>query len=785
MKQACFPRALMTLRRVSVALVMSALITATAFAQTGTPRLDPQDPHRFVMNGQPWLLTGYTPSLGALSLRRDNVNLSQYYSDYHSWLQSRGMTSYRAVFSFGQAFQGAKTDETLPYLKVAGQPKYDLDLFNPQHFQYWRSLIQDAGAKGLVVQLVILESWHLNQVDHGDGWGRMFDFYYGPNNVNNVTFNLNSEAEWHSATRSSVVYQRQKLLVDKVVAELGDLPNIIWEICNEPNQFYDSWAKPLAQHLKVQDLNRHLVMPIDLPDHQHTPGQKPPEHLPDTAHDSLVLRFSSGEALIAHNDNSNAFLGAGGQRKKGWGVLTAGAHIDYFFGSPLRSDFGLGTTADAGARYLGFLRQFTNLLGVNLSGMEPNDVLVQAPVSEGAWCLARPGEEYVVYKRDLAANTSVTVFGLPLNYQARWFNPRSGSAAYPVGVGFPAGGGIRFTPPDSAARDWVLHILQQGPATTTIQVAPYADAQMQQAQRLTNFGSSVTLSVRGTDTGQGKYSLLRFSVPPLSGPVVSAKLKIRTRFLAIPQVDLYRVDNTSWGESWVNWDNWDVNGSTLIPAGSVSGLLGDSWHLIDVSAGVNGNGTTDLGLVTAVGNDVDGQDFWSRSSGNSPFLEVTPGSGPVKIFTPVADAWFGEEAPFANHGSGAELRVRSSESGHVTYSLLRFAVSGISGGVQSAVLHLRTQETFIGQVSVLRAGNIQWSEGGVNFENWNQNGLTLTFLGNEGPLAAGTFYELDVTSGVTGGGDLVLGIANAQDADGHFWSRESSFPPELIIEYQP
>ncbi len=174
----------------------------------------------------------------------------------------------------------------------------------------------------------------------------------------------------------------------------------------------------------------------------------------------------------------------------------------------------------------------------------------------------------------------------------------------------------------------------------------------------------------------------------------------------------------------------------------------------------------------------------STNPSSSPNFSLPDPRGQVRTFFPVAGAWIGQDSPLANHGNSAELRIRSSESSRTKHSILRFAVSGLSGGVQSAALHLRTQETFIGQVSVLRARNIQWSESGINFENWNQNGLALTFLGSEGPLAAGTSHDLDVTAAVIGGGDLVLGLTSSQDAAGlHLWSRESSFPPELIVTY--
>jgi hypothetical protein len=60
--------------------------------------------------------------------------------------------------------------------------------------------------------------------------GAQVRLYREANNVNEVTFG--SEAGWHRTT--GPVWDQQKRLVDKIVTtELGDLPNVIWEVCTE------------------------------------------------------------------------------------------------------------------------------------------------------------------------------------------------------------------------------------------------------------------------------------------------------------------------------------------------------------------------------------------------------------------------------------------------------------------------------------------------------------------------------------------------------------------------
>ncbi|MCB1034564.1 MAG: hypothetical protein KDD47_12100, partial [Acidobacteria bacterium] len=403
-----------------------------AVPAAGRPGLDPEDPRHFVMDGRPWVPLGYTPGLGAMTLRRDGASLADFYRAYHSWLADRGLNYYRAVFSFGQAFEGRKNEETMPYLRLGpgraidGKPRFDLDRFDPEHFAHWRRVISDAGAKGIVVQLAIFDSWHLNQADRSSGWGRLLDPYHGENNVNGVTFDLGGEGSWHRADGGSEVYWRQRALVRKVVEELGDLPNLVWEIANEPAEYHDSWALPLARYLKALDQDRHLVIPLDLPDHQHTPGMLPPEHLPEATHEALLRIRPRTTPLIVHNDAPGSFLPPALQREKAWAVLTAGAYLNYFSNREDLAHVRRSRSPESrGARFVGRVGEILRATGVDLRKLEPADSLVATDSPAGAWCLARPGEEYLVYKRSGKGNASVLLRGLPAAFRARWFDPRT------------------------------------------------------------------------------------------------------------------------------------------------------------------------------------------------------------------------------------------------------------------------------------------------------------------------------------------------------------------------
>jgi len=88
-----------------------------------------------------------------------------------------------------------------------------------------------------VVQLCILDSWHVKNSEP-PWWGIEHDFYASGMNVNGMA--VATKNDWHTINTGSAVWQKHIAMIEKVVDELGDLPNIIWEISNEPRQYYDT-----------------------------------------------------------------------------------------------------------------------------------------------------------------------------------------------------------------------------------------------------------------------------------------------------------------------------------------------------------------------------------------------------------------------------------------------------------------------------------------------------------------------------------------------------------------
>ncbi len=100
----------------------------------------------------------------------------------------------------------------------------------------------------------------------------------------------------------------------------------------------------------------------------------------------------------------------------------------------------------------------------------------------------------------------------------------------------------------------------------------------------------------------------------------SAKLRLRTQDRTLTQpVTVYRMADTLWNESTINFNNASlaVQWSAPVPVP----LAADTWHEIDVTGAITGNGIYTLGLATVA--DQGNLDFWSRESIYPPMLEIT------------------------------------------------------------------------------------------------------------------------------------------------------------------
>lgn len=451
--------------------------TTSASASTGDDtgdlgarfvQIDPRDPRRLTWRGRPFFPVGYYAGAAL------NMTGPDFAGDYRGFqtalldaLAAGGVNYTRAWINWGNLGDDSapladQWDHHIlhPYLRtgpgeaIDGEPRLDLDQFDPAYFTWLGEALDLAAARGIVVQVILLDCWHA-------GFGLQYgfgarDYFAAANNVNGLDFT--SEDEWLDL--AGPVFARHLAFVERAVEAAGDRDNVVWETCNEKragshatpaDTRMDAWHAALAAAIGAREAalglpERRLVIPVDLPEHRTVAGHQTPdpqggESIPDMRARLAGEQFEWATPLISDNDCCPGEPDAELVRAKAWAALSAGAHVDVFNNEMFKAAVLAAPHTAAGIRHVGSLGRFLADLEVDLAGMRP----LPPPALGDAWVYGRAGEEYVLY---LPQGGPVELPELgPV--QARWWDPRNDLA-------LDAGAGPLFTPPGPG--DWALHL---------------------------------------------------------------------------------------------------------------------------------------------------------------------------------------------------------------------------------------------------------------------------------------------------------------------------------------
>jgi hypothetical protein len=156
-------------------------------------------------------------------------------------------------------------------------------------------------------------------------------------------------------------------------------------------------------------------------------------------------------------------------------------------------------------------------------------------------------------------------------------------------------------------------------------------------------------------------------------------------------------------------------------------------------------------------------------------LTVDPPDGSEHVFACLADTMAKSTSPGTNYGTETTLRIRGGEP--EWRSFVEFQVSGLADPVERATLRLHVTGSS-NDGGTLHATASTWSETGLT---WSNAPAPLAALAVAGPVSAGTWLELDVTSAVQADGTYAFVLVSHSTTSAYFSSREGAEPPELVV----
>jgi hypothetical protein len=146
-------------------------------------------------------------------------------------------------------------------------------------------------------------------------------------------------------------------------------------------------------------------------------------------------------------------------------------------------------------------------------------------------------------------------------------------------------------------------------------------------------------------------------------------------------------------------------------------------------------------------------------------------------FSPSADSYIREASVNSNYGTDVQLWA-DLDPGANYESYLRFAVSGISGVIQSAALRVySTSSTVDGPA--LYATSSTWTETGITWAT--RPARTSGVIEDKGAIASGIWVQYDVLPLIAGDGSYSFALVATSTDSVSFSSREGTQSPQLVI----
>ncbi len=157
---------------------------------------------------------------------------------------------------------------------------------------------------------------------------------------------------------------------------------------------------------------------------------------------------------------------------------------------------------------------------------------------------------------------------------------------------------------------------------------------------------------------------------------------------------------------------------------------------------------------------------------------TTSAAGATLTFEPVADTYVSETNPTTSYGSSSKFAVDGSPREH---ALMKFAVSGVgSTPILSAKLRLyNTNGSSFGGL-FFPVADAMWGE----TTTWNTAPAAGPIaVASLGAVTAGTWYEVDLTSFITGDGVYSLRVTSTSSNGADYTSRQGTagFHPQLVV----
>lgn len=318
---------------------------------------------------------------------------------------------------------------TGPGTGTDGKPKFDLRQFNPEYFQRLRSRVLAAGDRGIYVGVMLFQGWSIYSHGYGNPWP--VHPFNQANNINGINGDPDGDGEGREVHTLQVptVTRLQEAYVRQVVDNLNDLDNVLYEITNETAVFSKDWQYHIVKYIKEYEANKPKQHPVGMT--AFDSGREGSMDALFASPADWISPQNDGASGDYQNDppvadgrkvilsDTDHLWGVGGDRKWAWKSFARGLNPIYM--DPLRKEdwFSISETQmESTRRAMGQTRKMADRM--NLARMTPRNDLAST-----TYCLANPGQEYLVYQP--RENEGFSIELIAGTYRFEWLDPTEGT----------------------------------------------------------------------------------------------------------------------------------------------------------------------------------------------------------------------------------------------------------------------------------------------------------------------------------------------------------------------
>ncbi len=346
---------------------------------------------------------------------------------------------------------------TGPGLANDGKPKFDLTKFNPEYFKRLRQRVELAGKRGVYVSVMFFVGGNF---DVREEW-RLHPFHRD-NNINGIDPDINRDERGTEAVtmsddpRVKAVREIELAYIKQVIDTLNDLDNVLYEVINEGGT--KEWDWFVVNFVKEYEKTKRKQHPIGITGHGRESNEdmlnSPADWFspgaggwPDLRSDPRAMDGKKISIL-----DTDHIWGEGGNYKWVWKSFLRGHN-------PIFMDRIAFLTGNAGGEIPG-AEEIRKAMGVTLSVSKRINLAKMVPlneVSSTGYCLANPGEEYLVYLPE-GGEAKVDLTQAKGSFLVEWIHPLEGK----IMPGRKIAGGTKrkFVAPFPG--DAVLHLFRSG-----------------------------------------------------------------------------------------------------------------------------------------------------------------------------------------------------------------------------------------------------------------------------------------------------------------------------------